>query len=45
MSFHRISSQRIKLEKSHISTFDLLSTNYVGFNIVKIKKSASRRKK
>lgn len=40
MSFHRIGFKHIKLKKPIISSFDLLSTNYVGIDIVRIKENA-----
>jgi len=41
MSFYESDSDYIKKEKPNILDIDLLLTKYVGFNIVKIRKSAS----
>lgn len=45
MPFHENEFDRIKTKKPIILVFDLLSTNYVGFNIVRDRKSASVGKK
>ncbi len=45
MSFHENDFEHIKTEKLNVSGFDLLSTKYVVFNIVKTKKSATMRTK
>jgi len=45
MLFHGINFEQTELKKPIILSFDLLSTNYVGIDIVKVKKSASMEKK
>lgn len=45
MSFHENDSEHIKTEKPNVSRFDLLSTKYVVFNIVKTGKSTPMRTK
>ena len=41
MSFQENNIKHMKVKKTDISYFDLLSTRYVGIDIVKVKKSAS----
>lgn len=45
MSFYGIDFEQMKPKKSNISSFDLLSTKYVGIDFVKVRKNASVRKK
>ena len=40
MSVHENDSEHIKVKKSNISNSDLMSTRYIGFNIVKVRKTA-----
>ena len=44
MPFYENDIGRMKTKKADISTFDLLSTNYVGINIVKVRKTALLRR-